>query len=291
VFFVYFDLANYWIFVALLAAVYVAITTTVQANIGGKNRLKTLQEEMKSVQLQLMEASKGKDPAQSDAIMKKYWDLTGELMMIQFKMLGVLLVILFVFMAIFPHFEPGMEDDMKGTLYDDGLAAHCDIAAGDGVYSGCFALPASARTGAWMAEARLYSAGNETLAKNGTPLYVEGGAPEDIWLQPFSQSGFIDGLMGKTAYIINATTDRQNVTRGQAVALHAAVSPAPPKEARLEGSLDMGTFYYVDLPFTIPLINIRRIIGSYGVFLFAAFVISILYSIGKAVYTAVMKKK
>ena len=52
----------------------------------------------------------------------------------------------------------------------------------------------------------------------------------------------------------------------------------------------MGTFYYVDLPFTIPLINIRRIIGSYGVFLFAAFVISILYSIGKAVYSAVMKK-
>ena len=287
----YFDLANYWIFIALLAIVYVAITTTVQANIGGKNRLKTLQEEMKNVQLQLMEASKGKDQAQSDEIMKKYWDLTGELMKAQSQMLGVLLVILFVFMAIFPHFEPGGEDDLRAQLFDDGLSAHCDAAAGDGVFSNCFAIPSSAKTGAWVADVHLYSPGNESLAKNGTALYVEGGAPEDIWVQPVSQSGFIDGLLGKTAYHINATTDRQNVTRGQTVALYAAVSPTPPKDTRLEGSLNMGTFYYVDLPFTIPLINIRRIIGSYGVFLFAAFVISILYSIGKAVYAAGTKKK
>jgi len=288
---VYFDLANYWIFIALLATVYVALTTTIQSNIGGKNRLKTLQEEMKNVQLQLMEASKSKDPKESDVIMKKYWDLTGELMKAQFQMLGVLLVILFVFMAIFPHFEPGMEDDMRGVLFDDGLAAHCDSLAGDGVYSGCFAIPASANTGAWVADVYLYSARNESLARNGTALYVEKGVPEDIWIQPVSQSGFLDGLLGKTAYHINATTDRQNVTRGQTVALHAAVSPSPPKEARLEAALDMGTFYYVDLPFTIPLINIRRIIGSYGVFLFAAFVISILYSIGKAAYSAATKKK
>jgi hypothetical protein len=288
---VLFDLANYWVFIALLAAVYVAITTTVQANIGGKNRLKTIQEEMKTVQLQMMEASKGKDAAASDAVMKKYWDLTGELMKVQFQMLAVLLVILFVFMSIFPHFEPGGEDDLRAQLFDDGLAAHCDVLAGDGIYSNCFAIPASAAVGAWVADAHLYSAGNESLAKNGTALYVERGVPEDIWIQPVSQSGFIDGLLGKTAYHLNVTSGLQNVTRGQAVALFATVSPTPPAGARIEGSLDMGTFYYVDLPFTIPLINIRRIIGSYGVFLFAAFVISILYSIGKAVYSAATKKK
>ena len=290
-FFVYFDLANYWIFIALLAAVYVALTTTVQANVGGKNRMKTLQEDMKTVQLQLIEASKSKDPAASDAIMKKYWDLTGELMKAQFQMLAVLLVILFVFMAIFPHFEPGGEDDLRAQLYDDGLAAHCDALAGDGVFSNCFAIPANASTGAWVADVYLYSATNESLAKNGTALYVEGGKSEDIWVQASSQSGFLDGLLGKVAYHINATSDKQNVTKGQTVALHATVSPAPANGTRLEGALDMGTFYYVDLPFTIPLINIRRIIGSYGVFLFAAFVISILYSIGKAVYSAVNKKK
>ena len=288
---VLFDLANYWVFIALLAAVYVAISTTVQANIGGKNRLKTIQEEMKEVQLQLMEASKGKDPAESDAVMKKYWALTGELMKVQFQMLAVLLVILFVFMSIFPHFEPGMEDDMHGVLYDDGLAAHCDLAAGDGVYSGCFAVPANATPGAWVADVYLHSSSNETLARNGTALYVEKGEPSDIWVQASSQSGFLDGILGKTAYHINASASSQNVTRGQAVALHATVSPAMASGDSLEGLLNMGTFYYVDLPFTIPLINIRRIIGSYGVFLLAAFVISIIYSIGRAVFAAVSKKK
>jgi len=291
VFFVYFDLANYWVFIALLAIVYVALTTTIQANIGGKNRLKTIQEEMKDVQLKLMAASKNKDTTESDVIMKRYWDLTGELMKVQFQMLGVLLVVLFVFMAIFPHFEPGGEDDLRAQLFDDGLAAHCDALSGDGVFSGCFAIPAGANTGAWTADIYLRSPSNETLAKNGTAIYVEKGVPEDVWIQPVVQSGFLDGLMGKTAYHINATSSAQNVTRGQAVALHATVSPAAPNDAVLEGALNMGTFYYIDLPFTIPLINIRRIIGSYGVFLFAAFVISILYSIGKAAYATAMKKK
>ncbi|MFA6214422.1 MAG: hypothetical protein WC717_04055 [Candidatus Micrarchaeia archaeon] len=287
----YFDLSNYWIFIALLAMVYVAISTAVQGRIGGKNSLKKIQEEMKAVQLQLMEAGKRKDAAETDAVMQKYWGLTGDLMKAQFQMLAVLLVVLFAFMAVFPHFEPGGEDDIRGRLFDDGLAEHCDAAASDGVYSGCFAIPAGAATGAWVADVYLYSSGNETLAKNGTILYVEGGKPDDVWVQPVSQSGFVDGLLGKKAYHVSPSADAKNVTRGGRVALSATASPAPPEGFRLEGSLDAGTFYFVDLPFTIPLINIRRIIGSYGVFLFAAFVISILYSIGKASYAAANKKK
>jgi hypothetical protein len=291
VFSVLFDLANYWIFITIAAIIYVAITMTVQTKVGGKNRLKLLQEEMKAVQLQLIEAGKSKDAAASDAIMKKYWDLTGELMKIQFQLLAVLLVVLFAFMAIFPHFEPGMEDDILAPLFDDGLLAHCDAVSGDGVFSNCFAIPSNAAKGAWMADVYLRSPGNETLARNATALYVGGGAPEDIWLQASSQTGLLDGILGRTAYHLNVTTDMENVTLGQTVALRAAVAPAPAEGANLEGHLNMGTFYHADLPFAIPLINIRRIIGSYGVFLFAAFVISIAYSIGKSIFAAIMKKK
>jgi len=285
-----FDLANYWAFIVLCAVAYVALSTTIQSNIGGKNRLKALQEEMKDVQLRLMAASKGKDAAESDAVMKKYWDLTGELMKIQFQMLAVLLIVLFVFMAAFPHVEPGAHDDIRAQLFDDGLAAHCDALAGDGIHSNCFAIPADAAKGAWVADVFIYSPGNETLARNGAALFVEGGAPDDVWLQPSSQSGIIDGLMGKTAYALNVSASAANVTRGGSVAVYASPAPALGKGARLEAALNAGTFYHIDLPFTIPLINIRRIIGSYGVFLFAAFVIGIAYSIGKAIY-AKMKKK
>ncbi len=287
-----FDLANYWIFIVLCAIAYVSVTMTVQARVGGKNRMKTLQEEMKDVQLKLMEATKRKDTVESDLIMKKYWDLTGELMKMQFKMFGLLIVILFSFMAIFPYFEPGGMDDIRAQLFDDGLAAHCDFAAGDGIYSGCFAIPADAAKGAWVADVYLLSDTNETLARNATALYVEGGVPEDIWPQVSSQSGIIDGLLGKTAYHVSPNASVQNATLGQQLEIYATVSPEKlPQGARLEGALNLGTFYYVDLPFTIPLINIHRIIGSYGVFLFAAFGISIVYSIGKAIYAKATKKK
>ena len=360
-----FNLENYWIFVALLAIIYVAITTTIQTRIGGKKNLKTIQEEMKNVQLQLMEASKKKDAAESDAIMKKYWDLTGDLMKAQFQMLGVLLVILFVFTSIFPHFEPGMEDDMKGALFDDGLLAHCDALASDGVFSNCFEIPANATVGAWTADIYLRSPSNETLARNAIALYVEGGLPGDVWLQTSSQTGLLDIVSGKKPYIIHLSTDKENYTRGDVAKIFAIQSErlfatsnsingikgalmnsnitlskdenatianfsksdektmqikiagknyhlqknptfslfgdasdevigsvdVPPSDAKFEANINSGTFYYVDLPFTIPLINIRRIIGSYGVFLFAAFVISILYSIGKAGYMTATKKK
>jgi hypothetical protein len=287
---VLFDLANYWIFILLCAVVYVALTMKIQGSVGGKNRLRTIQEEMKTVQLALIEAGKRKDSAESDNIMKKYWSLTGELMKIQFQLLAVLLVVLFAFMAIFPHFEPGGEDDIRAQMFDDGASSHCDAVLGDGIYSGCFAIPANARTGAWTADYYILSDGNETLARNASALFVEGGALEDVWLQSSSQNGIIDSAMGKKTYHINAS-QAQNVTRGQQVALFASPMPALPQGARLEGVLNAGTQYYIDLPFAIPLINIRRIIGSYGVFLFAAFVVSIAYSMGKAVYSGVMKKK
>jgi hypothetical protein len=264
----------------------------VQSRIGGKNRMKTLQEEMKAVQLRLMEAGKSKDAAASDAVMKEYWQLTGELMKIQFQMFGLLIIILFAFMAVFPHFEPGGSDDIRAQLLDNGVAANCDLAAGDGIYSGCLAIPSGAQKGAWMADVFLLSAGNETLARNATALYVEGGVPDDIWLQASSQSGFLDGLLGKTAYQIGVNSSAQNATLGQQVALYATAAPAQlPQGAVLEGVLNSGTFYHVDLPFTIPLINIHRIIGSYGAFLLAAFAVSIAYSIGKAIYSKVTGKK
>jgi hypothetical protein len=292
VFGVLFNLENYWAFVLLCAVVYVSITMTVQSRIGGRNRLKTLQEEMKGVQLRLMEAGKSRDAAASDAVMKEYWQLTGELMKIQFQMFGLLIIILFAFMAVFPYLEPGSADDIRAQLFDNGLAVNCDFVAGDGIYSGCFAIPENAKKGAWVADVFLLSAGNETLARNATALYVEGGVPDDVWLQSSAQSGFLDGLLGKTAYHVAVNASAQNATLGQQLALYAAVSPAQlPQGAVIEGVLNSGTFYHLDLPFTIPLINIHRIIGSYGAFLLAAFAVSIAYSIGRAIYNKATGKK
>jgi len=115
--------------------------------------------------------------------------------------------------------------------------------------------------------------------------------------------------MGKAAYHLNISTGKQNYAAGQTVPITATVSPpiqavnavllAPGEGAgaakplqgpRLEGVVNMGTAFYVDLPFPLPLINISRISGSYGVFIFFAFVIGIALSIGKSLVGAVLKK-
>ena len=286
----FFDLSNYWMLLALVAALYAAFLVFLQNNIGGKGRMRSLQLEVQQLQKTMTEAAKNKKEKEMDAAIAQNWKLTGELMKIQMQLYAVLLVVLFVAAFAFPHVEPGMGDDTRLQLYDDGLASHCDAAAGDGIYSNCYAIPANATRGAWVIDAYLYSASNDTLSRNATAIYVEGGNASDAWMQASAQTGFLDGLLGRVPHYLNVSTDRANYSRGDTVAIRASLSPALP-DGRLEADLDGGTFFHIDLPFTIPFINIRRIIGSYGVFLFFAFVMGMIYSIGKSAYSSISKKK
>jgi len=309
VFFVYFDFSNYWIFLAAIAVIYTVVLTYVQSNVGGKDRLKNLQLEMRQVQMKMSEAAKKKNDNELNELINRNWKLTMDLMMVQLQLFVVLLGVLFILMQVFPYVEPGLSDDVKFPLYDDGLASHCDVAAGDGIYSACFALPANGTRGAWIADVSLYSGTNENLALGSAPIFYDGGKIEDVWLQNRSQTGMLDMLMGKAAYRLDVSTGKRNYTAGETVPITATVSPpiqgvntalvAPGEGAgaakplqgpRLEGTVNMGTAFYVDLPFPLPLINISRISGSYGVFIFFAFVIGIALSIGKSLVGAVLKK-
>jgi len=206
---------------------------------------------------------------------------------LQMQMFVVLIGALLLLSYAFPLVEPGTKDDVRLPLFDDGLAAHCDAAAGDGAFSNCYALPSDAAKGAWMVDFYIHSSSGESLARQGAPLYYEGGKPEDIWLQTATQNGLLDGFLGKVAYHLNVSTGKQNYSAGETVSLSASSVPALQPGSKLEAVIDSGTFFHVDLPFSIPLLNIRRIIGSYGVFIFSAFVLSIVYSIAKALYAKI----
>ena len=62
----------------------------------------------------------------------KNWKMTMELLSIQTQMFVVIIGILFVLMALFPMLEPGHENDIRLSLFDDGMPSHCDKAASDG---------------------------------------------------------------------------------------------------------------------------------------------------------------
>ncbi len=289
----FFDLSNYWVFLFFIAILYVAVNNFIQDNIGGKGKFKELQAQMRDMQKKMTEAAKAHRDKEYEAFSSEYLKQTMALTQLQMKMAFLILIPFLILVTfVFPAFEPGAEDDLSVQLFDDGLASHCDAAAGDGNYSGCAALPPEGRRGAWVVDVHLKSAENETLSRAATAIYYEGGKPEDVWLQSTSQSGLLDIVLGKTAYFLNASTDAQDYLSGQTVAIRAAAHPQPPaKSAYYWASLNSGTFFHLDLPAPLPLLNIRRIIGSNGVFIFFAFVLGITYSIGRALYSKVSVKK
>ncbi len=286
----FFELADYWIFIVLLSLAYVALSMFLQANIGGKDKLKGLQAEMKELHKKMNEAAKRNDEKELNEIISKNWQITSQIMSVQMRMFAVIIVIFVGLMFVFPLIEPGAVDDIHLPLFDDGLSEHCDLVSSDGIYSTCYEFGNDGIKGAWAAEVHIYNEQNESLAKSGMPFYYENGLPKDLWLQNLSQGGLIDILFGKTAYKINASSSSQNVSAGQTVTIQASTKPPLEQGTRLEAVLNAGTFFFVDLPFAIPLLNISRIIGSYGFFILCAFALSMSFSILRAVYSKITKK-
>jgi hypothetical protein len=295
----FFDLSNYWIFVAFIGAIYVGISTFAQNNIGGKGRLRGLQAEIKEVQQRMAAHAKDKNDKEVNAAIEQNWKLAMEMMVIQLKLAVAILAVFFIATAfIFPNVEPGKEDDIKLQLFDDGLALHCDALTGDGIFSGCLALPQDAQKGAWAIDVFLRSDAGDTLAHNATPIFVEGGEGWQVLTQ-VQPAGLLDGLLGKVPKSIALDFAGQEFVRGQTVALRAAAYEQKGGKmqqmmelagGKMEAVADSGTFFYYDPPIPIPLINVRRIIGSGGFFIFIAFVLSMCYSVLKAAYGKFAKK-
>ncbi|MCX8194640.1 MAG: hypothetical protein N3G22_00815 [Candidatus Micrarchaeota archaeon] len=355
-----FDLSNFWIFVLIVASLYLLILNFVQDRLGWKSRLQSLQKEMAENQKKMIEAAKARRDEEYQQCTEKYNKQTIELMKLQLKLTALFLALYYPITAIiFPAFEPGFGDDVHLRLYDDGLGAHCDLAAGDGIFSVCYSLPQQATKGAWVIDGYLNSS-SDFLAREGTAIYVEEGKKEDVWLQSLSAKGPLDFAFGKEAYSLYISTDKEKYAAGEQVQIVAIpqkqvascgktlseivrafrqkgaelsekeigevanftlsssdwkplsignksyflkrhptlfgeealiFEPALPSNPAVEAVLNSGTFFHIDLPFALPLLNIRRIIGSTGVFIFFVFVIGLGYSIASSAYKKFMKSR
>jgi hypothetical protein len=283
-----FGFQDYLAFLAVLAVIYVAVFNYAQGKIGGARNMRALQAEMRDVQKGMTDAAKSKDEKALNAAIDRNWKMTMELLVLQMKLMVVILGIFIPLSLFFPLVEPGTNDDIRMIMADDGLVSHCDSIANDSTYSACLSIPANATIGAWTVDAHLLSPQNESLSRNATALFCKGGVPEDVWLQASTQSGLFDVMTGKKQYSLNITGTKA-CEPGGAVLLQSHAS-ALPQGARIEAVANSGTFFYLDLPITIPLINIRRIIGSYGIFIFLVFVASMAYGLAKSAYLELKKR-
>jgi hypothetical protein len=83
-------------------------------------------------------------------------------------------------------------------------------------------------------------------------------------------------LPAATGESISVSTDKNVYYSGDKV----AITVAPPSKAKeVEIILDSGTTFYVDLPFTIPIIDVQRLHEPYWWFIFITIISGILVSI------------
>ena len=268
-----FDQNSFTIFLMLAALAYVLLSTFLQKKFGKSERLMEINKELNAISKKIGEASKRKDTKEMDELMKKQGPMLSEMMSLQMRMLPITLGLFIPLIMLLTAIEPYTSDDFKVALYDDGLLAHCDAVANDLIYSGCFILN-STQKGAWVVSAEAFI-NNGSVAQNSTALYVQGGKPSDVYLVS-KQHGILEMVLGTKAVSISPYADRQEYSLGQAVSLHAKVSE---QVDAASATVNNGTFYFVDLPFALPILNIQRLVGATGFFILASFVFSILISI------------
>lgn len=273
----FFDQNSFTIFLMLAALIYVFLSSFVQKKFGKSERLLEINKELNSISKKVGEASKRKDMKEMDELMKKQSPLLNEMMGIQMRLLPLSLALFLPLVLVLTSIEPYTYDDFKVQLYDDGLASHCDLAANDLTYSNCLLLNGTHK-GAWVFSAEALI-NNAQVAQNSTAFYVEGGKPSDVFLQQ-KQHGLLEFFLGSKTVFISPYTDMQNYSFGQTAMLRAKTSESVESAS---ATINNGTFYFVDLPIPIPILNIQRLVGATGVFILFTFVFSIIVSILKGI--------
>jgi hypothetical protein len=207
----------------------------------------------------------------------------NKMMMGQFKPMIVILAVFFLLTGVLGQLDPTVKDDIKLNLMDDGKG--CDKVAGDGIFSACYKLE-NTNYGKWTILATMYDKG-AALGHNET-YFLYNPSPEDIdrYVQnPLGEE--ISILTDKTEYMPNDTVmiyaTPANMTKGSEFIIQLA-APSPLRTDRIEAVLSNGTYFRVDLPLTIPFVNINRIYQPYTWFIIISVIVNLSLSVIMAQY-------
>ncbi len=253
--------------VGVLAIVYAGTAKFIQNKLIDRSKIKAIQEESKRLNEDMKKAKERNDKAAIDKIMKKQMEFLPKMntmMFAQFKPMIFVLAIFFAFTWMIGQIDPTVSDDIKIQLLDDGHG--CDDVAEDGVYSGCLEPENS---GKWIANVRAYRNGAE-VGHNST-FFAYAKEIDDSYLEnPVGES-----------IIVN--TDKKNYDSGETVRIYASANDVSMVEARL----DNATAFRVDLPLTIPILNVSRIYQPYWFFI----LISLISNLGIGFVLGKLQKK
>lgn len=271
------DLSIYIIVVATAAVIYGLIARGIQHKLGNRKQMEEIQRESKRLNQEYKDAMNAGKKDKAEEIMKEQMQLIGgmnKIMFAQFKPMLVIIGLFILFTSILGSFDPTLGDDVTVELNDAGTG--CDSVSGDGVYSGCHLLE-SENTGKWTVTVKALNDGNEK-ASNATLFYLGERTDDDFVEQA---KGEIEIGLDKDVYqpgeeiLITAVhkSDSQGffdffLGSGEYKAPHSMIAV-----------LDSGTHFEVELPFTIPLLNVKTIYQPYWWFIFISLIFSLTFSL------------
>ncbi|MDD5336960.1 MAG: EMC3/TMCO1 family protein [Candidatus ainarchaeum sp.] len=246
------DLNTYFYFVMLMSLIYLGIMRYLQNRFMPKNIMAEVQE--KSKQLSEINRQNLSEARKADEINKINAELLpkmNQMMMGQFKMMYVILIIFSAFTWFVGYLDPTSLDDVTFNLTNQG----------NYTFTGSYSIQQSGSP-LWYATFNAYQ-NSTVLASNQSAFFVGEQTEQPLWIKT---SGLPMGV----------GTDRQLYSIGENVTLTAH---APENSTSVSATLNMGTRFYVDLPVTIPLLNIRRIYDSQGWFVFLTFVLGLVLNL------------
>jgi len=129
-----------------------------------------------------------------------------------------------------------------------------------------------ASQGTWVAHAFSYN--SDTVKGENATLFGVGVEPDSSVLLPVAKGEQLSISADQHSYAVSDTV---------------RLLVSSPAAKRVEVSLDSGTRFYVDLPFTIPIINVQRLYTPYWWFIFVTIVTGLLISLGGSLYERIAK--
>ena len=234
-----------------------------------RTAMQALQKQSGELSKKHKEAADRKDQQQMDELMKQQMELfpkMNNLMIGQFKVMFVILAFFAGFIWVVNHFDPTMQDDITLAMQDDGQG--CDKNANDGLFTTCFS---PTKAGTWVAHAKLYN-GENVVGENST-AFIYGAINQD------------DVYLPKKGEALSVYTDKKEYLPNDQVMIFANATNA----RKITVQLDSTTRFFVDLPFTIPILNVHRIYEPYWWFIFVTVITGLLISIGFNIYEKTKK--
>ncbi|MEK6981990.1 MAG: EMC3/TMCO1 family protein [Candidatus Micrarchaeota archaeon] len=264
------DYTYYVVLVAIAAILYSLLLRFINDKFGNKQEMQKFQEESKRLSDEYSKASKANDKIKMDQVMKEQMETLPKMngmMLNQFKLMIPILIVFFVFTWSINNFDPTLKNHFTVSLND--LAKDCDKIANDGVFTGCTYLNSSNIDTTWAVIAKGYDSSGGEISENFT-LFSYGQAP-------FDQNAYYKQQKGT----LSISVDKKIYSPKDKITIQASGNGL----YKADAILNNGESFYVDLPFTIPFLNVKRIHEPYWWFLFLTVIIGLLLSIVQGLMT------